>query len=204
MQKQVKKLNKKITKREYNKLLKKMHSEGFLTKKEKKKLEKYNIQQSYSLEMIDYGLDTAGLVPEYARTPLAKALSLLPHEVIDFVTEHCYFISQEKGTDGSYHDFDSFHKKAVGFILIPEEIWGKKPIQIAFTIAHEVAHALKRNKPLDKGFKKIGELLQYVPKQEKEADRLAVKWLSRHYSKKSLMKLCGYLKSPRLRKDSTN
>jgi len=49
-----------------------------------------------SPEGIDYALDSArDLIPNYARAPLAKALSLLPKKIIDFVVDNCIFISQE-------------------------------------------------------------------------------------------------------------
>lgn len=138
--------------------------------------------KNYSLDDINYNLDDAILVPEYARIPLLEALSLLPREVIDFITEHCYFITQGEELDGSYHDFRSFHEETTGFILIPKNLWKEEQIRIAFTIAHEVAHAFKRHILSDQD-------LQCDLKQEKEADRLAVKWLSKHYNKKSLMEL---------------
>jgi len=62
----------------------------------------------------------------------------------------------------------------------------KKPIEIAFTVAREVVHAYKEHKIND--YKNNG--IDKNIKREKEADKLAVKWLSKHYKRESLLKLC--------------
>ena len=73
-------------------------------------------------------------------------------------------------------------KNKIGFILLNNNLWLKEPEKIAFTIAHEVAHAFKRHH-LEK-FPNNDERI----KQEKEADRLAMKWLSEHYKRDVLEK----------------
>lgn len=142
----------------------------------------------YTPEMIDYNLDhSLGEIPEYARLPLAKSLALLPKEVIDFAIQNYVFLSEERSIDGSQWTFDHLNfKDKIGFILLSPNLWNKKPINIAFTIAHEVAHAFKGHaiKTCEDT-----EWKNHV-KREKEADKLAVKWLSNHYKKETLLKLC--------------
>jgi hypothetical protein len=181
----MKKKRKILTPQERDKILQKK----VITKQELRKLREFEEEQMHSVDMIDYSLIT-DFIPRYARTPLAKSLSLLPHKVIDFITENYVFITQEKDGKGTHFMFDDprFENK-LGFILIADRIWKKKPIEIVFTIAHEVAHAFKGDKiDLKKEYKSV------PPKFEKDADRLAIKWLSRHYSKKSLMRFANYLK----------
>lgn len=153
----------------------------------KEKLKYVYPDKLYTPEMIDYELDSLGEVPEYARLPLAKSLSLLPKEVIDFAIKNYVFISEEHSNSGTHYTFNTIlFKNKLGFISLNSNLWDKKPINIAFTIAHEVAHAFKGHaiKTCDDTAWK-----NYV-KREKETDKLAVKWLSKHYKKETLLKLC--------------
>ena len=145
----------------------------------------------YTPEMILYELNgSLELIPDHAEMLLGKYLSLLPKSVIDFIVGNYVFISQKEAEDGAHYAFDNiFFKDKIGFILLNSNLWRKKPIEIAYTIAHEAAHAFKghaikdfKDTDLDKGIK-----------IEKEADRLALKWLSKHYKKETLEKLCNYL-----------
>jgi len=149
-----------------------------------KQLKREGIDKFHTPEMIDYMFNSAELVPPYARGLLSNSLVLLPEEIIDFIVENYVFISRDEEECGSQWTFNSVHfKDKKGFILLATKIWKKKSIEIAFIIAHEVAHAFKKHK--------TGVIaLKQGTKQEKEANRLAVKWLSKHYKKKSLMKLC--------------
>ena len=135
-------------------------------------------------EMIDYRLGSVELISDYARGQLANSLALLPKEVINFIVENYVFISREEDESGSQWTFSSVHfKDKKGFILLNSNIWEKKPTEIAFTIAHEVAHAFK-------GHEVGGITAKKGIKQEKEADKLAVNWLGKYYKKSVLIKLC--------------
>ena len=187
----------KITKQICKALYKKEESGKPLTRQDWMKLVECKDEEQYSPGMIDYFFDLGSSVPECARAPLARALSLLPHEVVDFIQENCLIIALDEDNNGTYHDFRNpeFKKKA-GFILFNSTLWRKKPIEIDFTVAHEVVHAFKGDVVNPKEEHKIDPRKKYkgFPKEEIEADRLAVKWLNKHYSKKSLMKLGRYLK----------
>ena len=145
----------------------------------------------YKPEMIYSTLDTArDLIPVYAGAPLAQSLALLPEDVIDFVIYNLVFITEEEG-GGAYYSFNHvFFRDKKGFILIPDSTWkrgwNKDKIQIAFVIAHEVAHAF-----LNHEINTFDDTdIEKRDKEEIEADKLAVKWLSRHYEREDLMKLC--------------
>ena len=147
----------------------------------------------YSSEGIDYALDSArDLIPNYARAPLAKALSLLPKKIIDFVVDNCVFISPEAESQGYWYSFNHpFLKGKKGFILLDENLWRARPIEMAFTIAHEVAHAYRGHNvimTLDSNFEES-------MKNEVEADKLAIRWLVKHYKKTSLLKICNYIEN---------
>lgn len=152
-------------------------------KKQKNKYEEWE----YSIDEIDYALDCArDLIPYYARIPLAKALSLLPRKIIDFVVNNCIFISPEAESKGYWYSFNHpFFKGKKGFILLGDILWKAKPIERAFVIAHEVAHAFKGHNVLMTEISNVEKQM----KMEVEADKLAIKWLVKHYKEKSLLKI---------------
>lgn len=131
------------------------------------------------------------LVPEEsAGQKLMTVLFLLPSRVRDFITKNYVFISRNPNREAATHfSFkEVWFKNKKGFILIDAGLWEKDNTEIALTIAHEVAHAF-----LGHGVKSFGTDLS--SKEEKQADRTAVKWLSKHHKKEDLMKLCVYLGS---------
>lgn len=137
------------------------------------------------LEKIDYSLDIAReLIPNHARHLLARSLSLLPEEVVNFVADNLLFISSE---GGEYITFNHpFFQNRKGFILLPSDLWKKKPIEIAFVIAHEIAHAYMNDE-----IKSWDDMEKRIPNEIK-ADKTAVRWLSKSYSEKNLRRLCDY------------
>jgi len=153
----------------------------------KKNKPEKGIRELYSPERIDYSLGVAkDLIPEYARNPLAEALSFLPENVIDFVTEKIIFISILDNVDGLYYPFNHpFFKNRVGFILFPNNLWERSIIEVAFTVAHEIAHAFKE---WDIQSWEDLENTKRSFKNEKAADKLAVEWLSKNFPKKKLLK----------------
>jgi len=139
----------------------------------------------YTSEMIDDRLHIQRyLIPQHARLPLAEALSLLPKVVVDFVFKSCTFISEK--ADGSCHSLDCiFFKDMKYIILLNPSLWRKSSIKIAFAIAHEVAHAFKGH-----SVRNVGDMnVKKSRRWEKEANNLTIKWLSRHYKRKDLLKI---------------
>ena len=126
------------------------------------------------------------LVPRLAQFQVTKYLSLLPGDVIDFIVEHYVFISQDEYEMGTHFPFrHRYFKGKIGFILINNDLWKRKPIEKAFVIAHEVAHAYNEYSP--KTF--YNNFIERRIMREEEASRLAIKWLSKHYKRRNLIKI---------------
>ena len=126
------------------------------------------------------------LVPRLAQLQVTKYLSLLPRDVIDFVVEHYIFIGQEKYEMGTHFPFrHRYFKGKTGFILLNNELWNRKPIEKAFVIAHEVAHAYNEFSPKTCPSNPIERRIM----REDEASKLAIEWLSKHYKKRNLIKI---------------
>ncbi len=131
-----------------------------------------------NLEKIDYELDNTSIIPEEMRYPLARAVSYLPENIIDFVIENYFFICMDKDDRGIYiakNDFRLENKQ--GIIILPATLWLEDKQRIAFVIAHEVAHAYKKH-----GFISNEDTDHILnTKREREADKQAVKWLKPHF-----------------------
>ncbi len=143
------------------------------------------------IKEIDYDLDVAReFIPEHARYHLAKSLSLLPEEIVDFVVKNLIFISPE---DYRYIKLDHWiFKNRLGIISLCPELWKEEPLEMAYIIAHEIAHAIKDD-TIDMEMEK-NLSLEEGEDVEIRADRLAVEWLSQHYEERELRKLCRYWK----------
>ena len=147
----------------------------------------------YTPEGIDYDLDTArDLVSDGGRYWLTEIMALLPENVIDFIVENIVFISGN--SDGNYYSFDHiFFRDKKGFILFSDNLWKKNKTEIAFTIAHEIAHVWRGDSEL-KDVEELRVKRKGPPKREIEADKLTIKWLSKHFPKEKLLKCCSYFK----------
>lgn len=133
----------------------------------------------YTPEEIDYGLGEMSLIiPEYARAPLAIAISYLPEDIIDFVIENCVFVSMDKEFNGMYMTINDFRlENKSGFIFFPAELWSKNKKAIAFIVAHEIAHAYKKH-----GFKRFEDTDPILNgRRERDADKQAIRWLQPHF-----------------------
>ncbi|MCR4334756.1 MAG: hypothetical protein NUV47_03470 [Patescibacteria group bacterium] len=111
--------------------------------------------------------------------PLAKALSYLPENIVDFVIEKCVFISLDKKDRGEYIARNDFRLKGKrGLIILSNSLWSKSEKRIAFAIAHEVAHVYKRH-----GFRRIEDTEDGVlnTKMERDADNQAILWLKPYF-----------------------
>ena len=140
-------------------------------------------------ESIDYNLNI-GFISESSRLPLCKALAYLPDSVLEQVYKKTVFIIRgDEEALGSYYSFSHFcFHGCQGFIVLDERLWKKSEIEIAFLVAHEVAHALTDDRPrtLEEATMVIGKV------REIDADRRALKWLSKHFKKDDLLKQCSY------------
>ena len=152
------------------------------------KKQKYSVKnETYTPEIIHLKLGTSiELIPRLAQIQVTKYLSLLPKDVIDFIVEHYVFIGQEKYEMGTHFPFcHRYFRGKRGFILLNNELWKTRPIEKAFVIAHEVAHAYNEYSP--KTF--FNNFIERRIKREEEANKLAVVWLSKHFKKSNLIKI---------------
>ncbi len=148
-------------------------------------------KKQYSPEEVFYDIGGIDLCPEYASIKIARALSLLPVEVVDFVVGNYVFISPDKTEEGSCLPFDHvFFKGKKGLIFFPRDLWEENFVRIAFTVAHEAAHAFKGHSiPTFEDTEAKKRM-----RAEVEADKTAIKWLKGRFDEKSLLKICNYYK----------
>ncbi len=111
-------------------------------------------------------------IPADKASPFYCAIAKLPKEVIDFVFKYYYFSLITPKIFGRCLSFlPLIRAKKKGMILFTEAIWKKSQTFISFIIAHEVAHACLGH---------VGgndvHTEKSLKKQEKEADKLAIKW----------------------------
>lgn len=130
------------------------------------------------------------LVPRLAQLQVARCLSFLPREVVDFIIDNYVFIGQDEDELGSQFQFDHpfFSGKKIGFILLSSQLWKRRPIEKAMVIVHEVAHAVNKFKSR----RYEGNVIERKLARENEANKLAVTWLSKRYKRKSLLGIRGY------------
>lgn len=113
---------------------------------------------------------------------LNLALSLLPKKAADFISKkYVICLPTDMLWEAICLSFDNAcFKDKVGCIVFSSDSRPLEQKRINFLFAHEVAHAwLIKNKKAN---------------TEIEADKLAVKWLSKHYKKSDLMRECEYWK----------
>jgi Zn-dependent peptidase ImmA (M78 family) len=129
-------------------------------------------KESYSLEEADYAFAGMNSVSEEFRVIIARALSKLPKEIVDWTAEAAFFFSSsEEYFAFTLRKIDFAHKQ--GFIFLSENLKWESEEKQAFMIAHEIAHLkLNHRSPI---LDRLSE--QETRKQEKEADILATKWL---------------------------
>lgn len=158
-----------------------------ITKIKKQRKEK---DKQYSYQLIAENIDLHGLIDNNdIKSLLSRAISLLPREVIDYIMENIIIIADSYDDTGSYYGTNDYRfKNAKGFIFFSPGLWKKSKIEIAKSVAHEVAHAWGKH-DIDE-YKKTEEEISI--KEEIDADKLAVKWLKKYFKEKDLKKLCHY------------
>jgi Zn-dependent peptidase ImmA (M78 family) len=128
------------------------------------------------------------LVPRLKQLDVCRYLSYLPHKVVDFIVENrLLFINPDSNQMGAYYP-PKYYKDAAGVVILNFPIWELKSIERAFVIAHEVAHAFNHNNIV----RYKGNIIDKRIKMEEEANRLAIKWLSKRYNKERLRQVCRH------------
>jgi len=104
------------------------------------------LAKSYELEAIDYEISSADLISDECKSIIAKSISLLPHNVIDFVVENLAIIAGGSEDFAHYWGLNDLQfKDKSGFIVLENCLFERKPIEIFFTISHEIAHAWNKD-----------------------------------------------------------
>ncbi len=131
--------------------------------------------ERYTIDEIYYNLDVArdGLYDSFANS-VCEALSFLDKKIVDEISKKVLFFSSDYIRDStSCHLMlnTSFSKDRKMVIFYSEEILKGSKKEIIKKILHEIAHFYLNHKQcFDLNKKQIG-------KQEKEADKLARRWL---------------------------
>ena len=130
------------------------------------------MKDRYSFEEADYVFAGMNSVSPEFRIIIARALSKLPKDVVDWTADNAMFVS----SSDQYWAFTLFvdefkHKK--GFIFLSECLINTTEEKQLFTIAHEIAHLrLNHKSPI------LSKLtVDESRKQEKDANSLAAKWI---------------------------
>ncbi len=105
------------------------------------------------------------------KTYVCETLSLMPENVIDFITQNCWFFASME--DAWAFTFTGNDLNNQHLIFLSDELLFQNTQQIRYTIAHEIGHVIlgHRNSVLEKQSK------EEIRIQEKKADEFANKYL---------------------------
>jgi hypothetical protein len=104
------------------------------------------------------------------KSSVSAILQKMTEEIVDFVTQHVWFISSYEDAYAftfTGNDFDNKH-----VVFLSDDLFMQDEEQIRWTIAHEIGHIVLGHKNRFK--EKFGK--EIVEKQEKEADVFAAKY----------------------------
>jgi hypothetical protein len=113
---------------------------------------------------------------KFMKSMVIKTLQFFPTEIINFITENCWFVS-------SFEDGWAFTlrgdelKKNEFLIFLSDELLAEDEKQIMWTIAHEIGHVILGHKNSIGAVQSKSE----IKKQEDEADNFAKKYLFHSY-----------------------
>lgn len=109
-------------------------------------------------------------------TPFMKkfvclTLVKMPEEIINYVTRSCWFFGSMD--DAWAFTFTGNDLKDQHLIFLSDDLLNQHPLQIQFSIAHEIGHVIlkHRNSTLERQSK------EEVRKQEKEADKFVEEFI---------------------------
>jgi hypothetical protein len=120
---------------------------------------------------IYYAFDGKLVGTTFLKRSVCKTLTLMPDEIVDFVTNNCWFLGSMK--DAWAFTFTGNDLKDQHLIFLSDALMNQNSKQIQFSIAHEIGHVIlgHRNSTLVKQSK------EEIKKQEKEADTFAEKFI---------------------------
>ena len=102
---------------------------------------------------------------------VCKTVSLMPWDIIDFVTKSCWFIGSMKNAWA--FTFTGNDLKNQHLIFLSDSLLAQEEEQIHFSIAHEIGHVMlgHRNSTL------VKQDRAEIRQQEREADAFARKYI---------------------------
>jgi len=105
------------------------------------------------------------------KVAVCEVISLMPSDIIDFVTQNCWFISSMD--DAFAFAFTGNDIKDQHLIFLSDDLLMQSKEQIQYSIAHEIGHVVlgHRNSVL------IKQTKEEVRQQEREADEFAGKYI---------------------------
>lgn len=123
------------------------------------------------LKMIYDAFDGKLVGNKFMKQQVCEVLSLMPSDIIKFVTKKCWFMSSFSDSFG--YAFTGNDLKEKYLIFLSDQLFDQDEEQIYYTIAHEIGHVIlgHRNSTLVKQEK------SEIAHQEREADAFARKYL---------------------------
>lgn len=103
---------------------------------------------------------------------VCETLSKMPQEIIDFITENCWFFASME--DAWAFTFTGKDLKEKHLIFLSDDLLNQDPEQIGYSIAHEIGHVVlgHRNSILER------QTREEIRQQEKEADIFARRFIN--------------------------
>ena len=108
----------------------------------------------------------------HMRRSVCQALTLLPDEIIDFVTANCWFLGSMKDAWG--YTFTGNDLRDQHLIFLSDALLDQDFRQIQFSIIHEIGHVILKHR----NSTQVKQTKEEIKKQEKEADLFAKQFLS--------------------------
>lgn len=102
---------------------------------------------------------------------VCEAVSLLPQESIEFITQNCWFLSSL--SDAWAFTFTGNDLRDQHLIFLSDELLVQDYEQIQFTIIHEIGHVILGHRNATLSHQSKSE----IQKQEQEADAFAEKFI---------------------------
>jgi Zn-dependent peptidase ImmA (M78 family) len=102
---------------------------------------------------------------------VCETLSLMPEEIIEFVTVNCWFMASME--DAYAFTFTGSDLRENHLIFLSDELLNQDESQIKYTIAHEIGHVVLGHR--NSVFVRQGK--NEIQAQEKEADEFARKFV---------------------------
>lgn len=120
---------------------------------------------------IYYKFDGKLVGTPFMKVQVYETLSKMPSDIIDYVTQKCWFISSLQ--DAWAFAFTGNDLKDQHLIFLSDALLNQDISQIQFTIAHEIGHVILKHR----NSVKLTQTQTEIKHQELEADEFAMKYI---------------------------